>query len=199
MTRKNYHLKIIFEKVRVIPVQLKCVFKVLSFGLAVLLKGQKSGKWLMQWSFFWDKDAAVTGLWNPALGEVCADEPMDWGGQQGAEAVLGLPVPALRQSLGLEIAMNFFCVTAVKALISEAASHQHPLDCWNRIKASDWKQMAQAVHEATLCMEQMLRVTSNSAYAHYRYSFILIYSLQKRNSEHKSSNSSSTLPESALT
>lgn len=119
-----------------------------------------------------------------------------WGSASG---LLGLPVPALRQSPGLGIAVNFFCVTAVKALIAEAASHQHPLDCWNRIRASDWKQMAQAEHEATLCMEQMLRMTSSSAYAHYRYSFILIYSLQKRNSEHKSSNSSLTLPESALT
>lgn len=48
-----------------------------------------------------------------------------------------LSVPVLRQSLELGVAMNFFCVTAMKALISEAASHQHPLDCWNRIRASD--------------------------------------------------------------
>lgn len=37
----------------------------------------------------------------------------------------------------LGIALNFFCVTAMKALILETASHQHPLDCWNRIRASD--------------------------------------------------------------
>lgn len=158
----------------------------------------------MQWKEpFWDNDAAVTGVWNPALREVCAVEPTEsreasrelrlcfraaWAACSSTETVTG--AGNCREFLRCHCSESF----DFRGCQSPAST-----GLLNRIRASDWKQMAQAVHEATLCMEQMLRMTSNSAYAHYRYSFILIYSLQKRNSEHKSLNSSSTLPESALT
>lgn len=173
----------------------------LSFGLAMLLKGQKRGNTMKQ-ALSGTKMLLLQGCEILSLGKSLLMSHGPEGGQQGAELCFRAAWAVCSSAetvTGAGSYHEFLLCHCNESFDFRGCHHQHPLDCWNRIRASDWKQMAQAVHEATLCMEQMLRMTSSSAYAHYRYSFIFIYSLQKRSSEHKWSNSSLTLPESALT